>query len=185
MRGQTGQLTSLAVARAKAPGMYPDGSGLYLQIAPSGARSWIFRYQFTGRRRYMGLGAAAAVSLADARRKAQEARKALADGKDPIAARRESAAARAAAAAKSMTFEACAAAYIASHKDGWRNAKHAAQWTAALAAYAYPVLGKLPVRDIETAHVMRVLEPIWKAKTETAARARGRIERARPLTVGA
>jgi integrase len=147
-----------------------------LQIAPSGARSWIFRYQHAGRRRYMGLGSAAVVSLADARGRAVEARKALAEGKDPIAARRASEAALAASAAGSVTFEACATAYIAAHADAWRNAKHAAQWTATLTAYAYPVLGKLPAHEIETAHVMRVLEPIWKAKTETATRVRGRIE---------
>lgn len=175
MRGHTGRLTALAVARAKAPGMYADGSGLYLQIAPSG-RSWIFRYQHGGRRRYMGLGPVAAVSLAAARGKAQEARKALAEGNDPIAARRATQAALAAAAARSMTFEACASAYIASHKDGWRNAKHGAQWDSTLRAYAFPVLGDVPAADIDVAMVLKALEPIWAQKPETAARVRGRIE---------
>ena len=176
MMRNTGKLTALGVARANTPGMHADGGGLYLQIAPSGARSWIFRYQRQGRRHYMGLGPAAVISLADARGRLAEARKTLAEGKDPIAARRASEAALTAAAANSMTFKACATAYIASHADSWRNAKHAAQWTATLTTYAYPVLGKLPAHEIETAHVLRVLEPIWKTKTETAARVRGRIE---------
>jgi integrase len=175
MAREPGKLTALRVARAKASGLHGDGGGLYLQVSPAG-RSWIFRYQHAGRRRYMGLGPAAVVSLAEARRKAQEARKALAEGKDPIAARRASEAALAAAAAKSMTFEACAAAYIASHADGWRNAKHAAQWQATLTAYAFPAFGNVPAADIDVAMVLKAVEPIWKQKPETAARVRGRIE---------
>ena len=75
-----------------------------------------------------------------------------------------------------MTFEACAQAYIEANKVGWRNPKHVTQWTNTLRIYAYPVLGSLSVQDIDTALVMRVLEPIWKEKTETASRVRGRIE---------
>lgn len=121
-----GKLTALAAARASKPGMYGDGGGLYLQVAPSGVRSWIFRFQLNGRRRDMGLASLADVSLALARQKAADARSLLSAGHDPIEVKRSRAAALAAEAAKSVTFESCAEAYIESHRAGWRNSKHAA-----------------------------------------------------------
>jgi integrase len=127
--------------------------------------------------RDMGLGAMAdGVGLAEARQKAEDARRAIRAGFDPIDSRRASLAAAAAVAAKSKTFEECATAYIKAHASGWRNEKHAAQWTATLETYAYPVLGKLPVSAIEIGHVMKILEPIWNEKPVTASRIRGRIE---------
>jgi integrase len=176
MAREPGKLTALGVARTKAPGLYSDGSGLNLQIAPSGARSWIFRYQHAGRRRYMGLGGAADVTLAEARSKAADARKILADGKDPIEAARAQVAATAATKAKSTAFKDAALRYIASHKTGWRNAKHAAQWQATLEAYAFPVFGGVSIAAVDVAMVLKVLEPIWTDKNETARRLRGRIE---------
>jgi len=170
------RLSALAVSRARKAGLYADGKGLYLQVARGGARSWIFRFRHAGRRRDMGLGSLDAVTLAQARKKATDARHALTKGEDPIEGRRALEASQRALAGKARTFEDCAAAYIAAHAPGWRNAKHSAQWSATLEAYAYPVLGKLSVADIEVAHVLRVLEPIWNDKPETASRVRGRVE---------
>jgi integrase len=127
--------------------------------------------------RYMGLGRFPDVSLAEARKRADEARRLRRDGNDPIEERREHRDKVRLEAARSVTFEFCAKQYIDSHKPGWRNSKHAAQWTATLERYAYPVFGSLPVSAIDTNHVAKVLQPIWTAKTETATRVRQRIER--------
>jgi integrase len=145
-----------------------DGNGLYLQQG----RSWIFRYKIGGRTRMMGLGPLALVDLAQARELALAARRQLHQGIDPLQGR---AAARA-AVVRMMTFQQCADAYIAAHNASWRNAKHRDQWVATLATYAGPVIGKLSVDAIDHGLVMRVLEPIWKTKPETASRLRGRIE---------
>ncbi len=170
------RLSALAVARATKPGLYPDGLGLYLRVGPNGAKSWVFRYRVGDSRRDMGLGPLHTVSLADARAKALECRKARLDGGDPLQAREAERLARKLEAARGMTFTECAAAYIEAHRAGWRNAKHGAQWTATLETYAYPVFGELPVQAVDTALVMKALEPIWATKTETASRLRGRIE---------
>ena len=126
--------------------------------------------------RDMGLGPVHTVTLAEAREKAREARKLILEGADPIEAKRARKQARALEAASAMVFKDCAEKYIAAHKAGWRNAKHANQWTSTLETYAYPVFGSLPVASIDTALVMKVLEPIWNNKTQTASRVRGRIE---------
>jgi integrase len=172
------RLTALKVPRLKKPGLYADGGGLYLQISGTGARSWIFRYRMGGRKtpRDMGLGSLDTVSLSEAREKAVEQRRFIDQGIDPIGARKVARSARALDDAKAMTFKACATAYIDAHKAGWRNAKHADQWTATLKTYAYPKFAKLPVAAIDVGLVLKVLEPIWKSKTETASRVRGRIE---------
>ncbi|MSO92922.1 MAG: DUF4102 domain-containing protein, partial [Rhodospirillales bacterium] len=115
MAREPGKLTALAVARAKARGLYSDGGSLYLQITASGARSWIFRYQLNGKRRYMGLGGAADVTLADARRKAADARKTLSEGTDPIESARSQANALAVKQASATTFKEAAERYIAAH----------------------------------------------------------------------
>jgi len=165
------RLTAVAV-RKVGPGKYADGGGLWLQVTPEGVRSWVFRYTRQGRERYMGLGATHTVSLADARQAALEARKVLAEGRDPIHART---AARA-AADRIPTFREAAESHIAERSAGWRNAKHAGQWTSTLTAYAYPKLGSLPVDAITTEQVLAALRPIWASKTETASRVRQRIE---------
>jgi len=188
MARQRDRLTALKVSKLKASGFYADGGGLYLQVKAAGGRSWVFRYRIGGRKtpRDMGLGSAADVSLADAREKADAYRDALRAGIDPIDARKRADAAAALDAAKAISFQDCATAFIASQKDGWRNSKHAGQWTATLEAYAFPTMGKLPVADIGIEHVLKVLEQpcadlpgkptLWKGKTETASRVRGRIE---------
>ena len=124
----------------------------------------------------MGLGALHTVSLAEAREAALGCRKLLLEGIDPIEARNARRGALRAANARQVTFRQCAEKYIAGHKAGWRSARHAEQWPTSLEKFVYPFLGNLPVDKIETAHIMKVLEPIWTVKPETASRVRGRIE---------
>lgn len=177
MPRQLNRLKALEVERKKAPGYYADGGGLYLQVSPAKTKSWIFRYALDGRSREMGLGPFPETTLARAREKAGEARSLLKDqGKDPIEERRARKAAEAAERARRVTFEDAATKYINGHKAGWKNAKHGDQWNNTLKAYAYPVLGALPVQEVDTEQVLKVLEPIWTTKTETATRVRQRIE---------
>ena len=170
------RLTALTVTRTKKPGMYPDGGGLYLQVTKTGAKSWVYRFMLNGRARHMGLGPLNAVSLAEARVKATEARRLRVAGVDPISARKAEITQANLESGRAISFKIAAEKYIEAHQPGWRNAKHAAQWASSLETYAYPVLGALPVQGIDTGLVMKVLEPIWTKKTETASRVRGRIE---------
>jgi integrase len=170
------QLTATHVQKLKTPGMYPDGAGLYLQVTSVGAKSWILRYSLRGRAREMGLGSLRKVSLAEARRKAVDCHRLLDDHIDPIDYRRQRRNEAARATANTITFGEAAETYIAAHRAGLKNLKHAAQWRTTIATYAEPVLGKVPVRDIDTGLVHRVLEPIWTTKAETASRVRARIE---------
>lgn len=171
------RLTPLQVKRADAGAFLADGGGLYLQAGPTGAKSWIFRFKLNGRGREMGLGPLHTIGLAEARERAQEQRKLLLDGIDPIDARNAARSALSDQQAKSSSFDECARAYIDAHASGWTNPKHTEQWHATLATYASPVFGDLAVSVIDTGHVVRALDPIWRTKTETAARVRGRIER--------
>jgi integrase len=171
-----GRLTALKVEKARKPGMYGDGGGLYLRVTKEGTKNWVFRFMLAGRPRWMGMGPLHTIGLAEARARAAERRRQRHDGIDPIEARRAEKQQARLGAALSITFKLCAERYIAAHKAGWRNAKHAAQWPSTLEAYAYPDIGALPVQAIDTALVMKVLEPVWTAKPETASRLRGRIE---------
>ena len=173
----TKRLTTRGAAKKRALGYHADGEGLYLQVTGAGARSWIFRYRLHGRLRDMGLGPLADVSLDQARQFAKHARELVRRGEDPIEHRNERRRERARAAAGTKTFDECVAAYIDAMKDGWRNTKHRDQWKNTLATYASPAIGDLPVRDVATEDVRRVLDPIWRKKPETASRVRGRIER--------
>jgi len=159
------------------PGLYRDSPNLYLQVNERGTKSWICRYMILGRARKMGLGSADLVKLADARRMAYEARLKVLEGVDPIEARNERRASQAAQNVKATTFEQCARDYIEAHRRAWKNQKHVKQWPASLENYVFPVIGKLPVAMIDKAHVMKILQPIWLEKTETASRVRGRIEK--------
>lgn len=170
------KLTPFTIRNATKAGYYGDGLGLWLQVSKWGSKSWVFRYERQGKRRELGLGPVHTFSLAEARVKAADLRKLLHDGIDPAADREAKAAAAKLDNAKALTFEQAAKAYIAAHRSGWKNAKHAEQWTNTLTAYAYPLLGALPVAGIDTALVMKVIEPLWETKTETASRLRGRIE---------
>lgn len=172
------RLSDRQCAAIKRPGLYSDGAGLYVQVAKVKrglSRSWIFRFSRDGKTRKMGLGPLHDITLAEARDAARECRRVLRRGDDPINVRRKALADKR-SQATTATFEQCAKRYIAAHQDTWRNPRHRAQWESTLAAYAFPVLGKLPIASIETDHVLRVLEPIWTAKAETANRVRGRIE---------
>jgi integrase len=174
------RLSAVTVAKASKPGLYADGAGLYLRVGRGGAKSWCLRFMRGGIAREMGLGGLTKVSLADARKKAVDARLLLSNGVDPLAQRQNEEARRTAAerlvAARAMKFDECADAYIRAHEAGWRNAKHRKQWTGTLANYVSPVFGSLPVQDVDVALVTKVLEPIWSVKPETANRVRGRIE---------
>lgn len=168
MGRQRFRLTARQVATA-GTGYHPDGDGLYLLVAPSGSRSWVLRYSLNKRAREMGLGSASLYGLADARQRAQDARRMLADGVDPIEARAQH------RAVQERTWGDAAEAFIDTHKPGWRNADQAAQWAQSLAAYG--PAPDLPVAALNTAEVVRLLRLIWTTKTETATRVRGRIER--------
>lgn len=170
------RLKALSVERVKEPGMYPDGAGLYLQVARGGSKSWIFRYRFAGREREMGLGPLNTVSLAEAREAALEARKLKFKGIDPIEARRSAVVDRRIETTRLITFDDAVAAYLKTRSTARENAKHSAQWESTLKSYASPHFGGAPVAQVDTALVVKALEPIWAVKTETASRLRGRIE---------
>ncbi len=172
-----GKLSALKVARLTKPGLYADGNGLYLQVGARSARSWILRYMIGGRARYMGLGPCSVIGLAEARERATHARLLIYSDSDPIEVRRESRMIAKAEKAKQITFEYAAGRYIESHRAGWKNPKHAAQWQSTLSRYAFPIIGDLCVSAVDLGHVMKILEPIWTTKTETASRVRGRIEK--------
>lgn len=161
------KLTARRVETAK-PGKFGDGGGLQLVVAPSGAKKWVLRFLWQSRPREMGLGSYPEVSLADAREKALAGRRLARSGVDPIAARKKS--------ERVTTFGELADEIAGRLAEGFRNAKHKAQWRMTLTVYAEPLRAK-PVDKIETADVLAVLQPIWQAKPETASRLRGRIER--------
>lgn len=161
-------------------GCHADGGNLYLLVRGN-ARSWVFRYTSPeyNKRRNMGLGSLEAVSLARARELAREYRALVKDPQnpiDPISAAKAEKAARRAETGKLKTFSECAELYIDLHRSSWANAKHGQQWENTLKTYAHPHIGDIRVPDIETAHITSCLFPIWKTKTETAKRLRGRIE---------
>jgi integrase len=176
MVGGLNRLSAVGVKSIDRKGMYHDGGGLYLQVSAGGAKSWIYRFMLDGRPREMGLGPLSVISLAEARKRAAEYRRMRHDGIDPIESRRTLRDQKKLEAAKSMTFDACAAAYIESYQASWRNGKHRDQWRNTLNSYVGPVFGSLPVQAVDVALVMKALEPIWKTKPETASRLRGRIE---------
>lgn len=164
-------LTKVKVESLLKPGKYIDANGLYLSIARSLSKSWVYRYQINGKRREMGLGPCDQVSLKEAREKAGDARKLQNQGLDPKIERD-----KLKPTSETLTFDQCAEAYICSHELSWRNAKHGSQWRNTLKTYAAPIIGFLPVDQVDTSLVMQIIEPIWKTKTETASRVRGRIE---------
>ena len=174
------ELGALAVSRLTEPGLHFVGGvpGLALQVLPSGARTWVLRATVGGKRREMGLGgySSSGMNVARAREDALAARKKIKAGIDPIGERRANNGALRAAQAKELTFKAAASAYIEAHEAGWKNAKHRQQWENTLTAHAFGKIGELTVQAVELPHVLSVLEPIWRDKTETASRLRGRIE---------
>jgi len=161
-------------------GTYGDGAGLYLQVTPNGTKSWIYRYQIDGRRRWLGLGGFPAVSLSEARKERSRLKLKVKAGIDPLNEKAENIAkaevARKVQVARKMTFQNCAEAYIESMAPHWKNRKHEQQWRNTLATYAYPAIGSLAVADVDLDHVLQILQPIWLKKTETATRVRNRVE---------
>jgi integrase len=190
MPKRTGMHLLKAVAlRSLPPGRHADGGGLYLAVSKNGeGRSWMFRTRRDGKLREMGLGSWRSVTLEKARRKAAALRDAFLDGRDPIAEKRQARQAERVAEAKATTFEQAARAYIRAHRAGWKSPKSLVSWEHTLSAFAYPVIGKLPVDAIDTDLVMKVLEQeivdgpdgkpasLWNARPETASRLRGRLE---------
>lgn len=197
----TEKLTAMTVRKKKKPGRYSDGDGLWLQVSPTGTKSWLFQYSINGKRnRQHGIGVVAVsavdardptkLSLSQARDKAAKLNADVKNGIDPIEAKQrikldkqiadqqqaEAEVLRKAAKLAEVTFKQAAMEYIAENRHEWKSRKHADQWDATLKTYAYPTIGDLPVHLIETAHVRKVLSPLWTKKAETANRLRGRIE---------
>lgn len=172
------ELGPLAVKHLSRPGLHFVGgvAGLALQVSPTGGQSWVLRATIGNKRRDMGLGGYPDVTLAGAREAARIARDKIRNGIDPIGERESVRSALRADNLKSITFKDASITYIAAHEAEWRNAKHAQQYRNTLETYAFPIVGSINVRDVELPHVMKILEPIWKQKTETAKRLRGRIE---------
>lgn len=158
-------------------GKHHDGGGLYLQVVESGARTWLFRYMLNGKQRWIGLGSALNVRLAEAREKALEYRRLHADGIDPKAYRDKERQKRREELLGTVPFRQAAEEYIRSHEVGWSNPKHASQWSNTLRDYVFPIMGDKDVADISMNDLFGVLDPIWLTKTETATRIRGRIEK--------
>ena len=172
------ELTPLAVSKIRRTGLHAVGgiNGLGLKVMPSGSRAWVLRTMVAGKRREFGLGGYPSVTLASARDRARTMLDQLFVGIDPAVTKKQAKSQLAAQKARAVTFKAVAEQYIAQHEAGWKNAKHAAQWTSTLETYAFPVCGNLVVADVDTATVLRILQPIWVEKSETASRLRGRIE---------
>jgi len=161
-------LTARLVETAHKPGKYFDGEGLFLRVRPNGSRAWVQRIVIRGKRCELGLGAPPAISLAMARKLALENRGRAVLGADPLQERRE--------ACGELTFDQAVEKYLSVKLDEFRNEKHRQQWRSTLDTYAKPILGGKLVSQVTTRDVLRVLEPIWAGKTETASRLRGRIE---------
>jgi integrase len=175
MRRQGNKLTATAVRVASTPGLYGDGHGLYLQVSSFDTKAWVFRFTIDGRPRKMGLGPLHTVSLAEARKRAAEARLKAHDGIDPIEDKQAQRAHKRLASAKAMTFKQAADAYVEANRAAWKNAKHAKQWASTFGVTT-AAINDLAVSAIDTGLVLSVLEPIWTKKPETAVRVRGRVE---------
>ncbi len=169
------QLDAIEIRAISEPGMHPVGNSLYLQIKPTGSRSWILRTLVGGKRKEIGLGGYPAISLSNARARAVLEKENIKKGEDPIVKKRK--------AAKSLksdqdkpTFAKCASQYIEMQSPSWRNAKHTAQWTYTMEQYVNPHIGTTRIDEVEESDILKVLEPIWLKIPETATRVRSRLE---------
>ncbi len=170
------KLDPLKIKTLNEKGRYADGDGLYLQVGPTGKKSWLLRYSLDHKARQMGLGALSKLSLKKAREKAEHYRSLLPDI-DPIQYRESERRKKKAKRESIKNFKWCAEQYIADHGEGWNNAKHRQQWQNTLATYAYPSIGDTPVSELDNSNIIGIIKPIWSTKTETASRLRARIER--------
>ena len=158
---------SAVFIRSAPPGRHADGNGLFLYVKPEGTRSWIQRLVVRGRRRELGLGAVALVSLAEARELALANRKVARSGGDPLADKRR--------VQGVPTFAEAARRVVEQKRGGWRGPRHAYDWLRSLERYAFPRIGKRPVSEVNSADVLEILTPIWHAKAETARAVRQRV----------
>lgn len=170
------ELSALEVSRLSDKGKYPVGRGIYLEISATGAKAWVLRITVGNKRRHIGLGSYPTISLALAREKALLMRDQINQGLDPVEQKKAVRSALKAQQAKEVTFKQCALAYIDAHSDGWKNKRTHENWPRSFEMYAYPAIGGMLVRDIEQAHILQIIEPLWKEKTETAKRLRNRLE---------
>ena len=172
------QLTYAKISKISKPGRYFDGgSGLHLLVKKTGNKYWVFRFKRFGKRQDMSLGVFPRVALAEARKAALQARVMLDGGTNPLAQRTPAKAIRPSTLPEISTFKKFALEYVQSKRPEWRNTKHAEQWIFTLSEYAFPAIGDKALDQIETEDVLKILQPIWTQKTETASRLRGRIER--------
>jgi integrase len=170
-------LTDRVIQNLNRVGRHTDDKtkGLHIWVKPTGQKYWVFRYTLNGKRQGMGLGAFQDVGLREAREKAVEARNTVNKGISPIQVKKQ--ASRREESSKAPTFADFAHDYIETMKPKWRNEKHGKQWESTIKTYAYPVIGEMPLDEIDTTHILQILQPIWLTKSETASRIRGRIER--------
>lgn len=171
MPKQTKELTAIEAKRITEPGRHPVGTvpGLMLMVRDNGVKGWVLRVSIRGKRADIGLGGYPGVTLADAVKRARDLRAGIPKGVDPRAEKK-------AAKAELMTFQRAADEYIKLHRASWKNAKHAQQWENTLAAYVHPTIGAVPVKDVDTPHILEILKPHWTTKNETMVRVRNRIE---------
>jgi len=166
MGGQM-KLTAKFVENVSEAGKYYDQHGLFLHVRPSGAKKWLQRYTFQGRRREIGLGSAKIISVATARKRAHQNLVLVSEGIDPIEDKKQD--------SIIPTFEVAARKVYEDNRPTWRNSKHAAQFITTLETYAFPVIGSMSVKEINSSHILRILSPIWVTKAETAKRVRQRL----------
>jgi len=169
------RLTDRKIANTKTAARLADGEGLYLIVKNESSKHWVFEYQFKGARRYMGLGSARDVTLAEARGRLSELRNLKAKGADPLKLKKEAQEVAALEEAKALTFKEAATRYMDTNRPHW-TANHALQWQTTLERYAYPEFGGVAVGAVDDALVLKVLEPMWASANVTATRLRGRIE---------
>jgi integrase len=173
---QLNRLTVRQVATIRKPGRYADGGNLILRVSPEGNKTFALLYMRNGRSRCMGIGPTTAVSLKLARELAAQGREQLARGLDPIDERNRALALRLAEAVRRINFERAAEQFVRDHSPRWRNAQHAQDWESSLRLHVLPVLGKLPVGEIDLPAVLKVLQPLWNTVPKTGMRCRARIE---------
>ena len=170
------KLTQSFVRTIEKPGSYHDERGLILRVSSLGAKKWVLRYQLNNRRHDLGLGSFPAVSLKAARLAVDTHRLDLSQGIDPLSKRALLDNPPTLQTSTVVTFRIEAERYIKTHRQSWKNARHAQQWSHSLRDHVYPILGDMPVANVDTEHVLDVLAPIWTQIPETAFRLRNRVE---------